>query len=212
MLPGLHLESAVADDFIRLRRPFLVLVHDVLVDRVVGLMREQFEEVRRRACQMNFKRLVIDSLDADLVRAAAVLIVVFRALNREQHVSVFRCEILAQRALPGIFEILCRDGIAIRPLVVTQMERVREAVLRDIPFLCCCWNRLAVLVERRQALEHLAEVRCLRNARRLARVKRLRLRAERCADRRLIARAAAAFAAAARKDRAGCQCCQSHGQ
>ena len=175
-------------------------------------MREECEEVRRRAREMNFERLVIDGLDADLVRAAAVLVVVLCALDREQHVSVFRSEILAQRAFPGKLEILCRDGIAIRPLVVTQMERVREAVLRDIPFLCCCRHRLAVLVERREALEHLAEVRCLRNARRLARVERLRLRAERCADCRLIARAAAAFAAAARKDRAGCQCCQSHSQ
>ena len=188
VIPAHDLERAVADERVSLGRPVIrMLLHDLAVDRERRLVREQHQEVGRRAREMDFERLVVDGLDADVIRTAALRVVFFAALDGEEHVGILRGEFRTHEALPRELEVLCCDRVAIRPLVVPQMERVRQSIVGDVPAFRGCRDRLAVLVEGGETFEDFAEIRRFRRARRLVRIHRLRLRAENRTNRHVVA-------------------------
>ncbi len=97
-------------------------------------MRHLLHEPRLRRGELHLQGRVVERLDPDLVAhrgTARLARVVFgRADDPEELIRVVRREIRRDRALPGPFEVVRRDGVAVRPAsVVPQVEGHGLAVL-----------------------------------------------------------------------------------
>ena len=78
---------------------------------------------------MDDQGLVIDGFDADFIRRSFLIEIVFGLVDTKEHIRIFRSHIGIDDALPGIFQVACRNRRAIAPFDAwTQVEGIGLAI------------------------------------------------------------------------------------
>ena len=161
----LHHVGPVADDVLGAQPLLLPAVGEALLGLldVAAVHREhrveghELQEERRGRLQPEAERVLIGRGDPDgvePVHGAAVLDLGgegLGALDVPEHVGVLGRRLGVEEALEGPHEVRRGDLVAVGPEgVVAQVERVLEAVVRDLPPLCDPWERFKCLRVRHQ--------------------------------------------------------------
>lgn len=170
-------ERSVAHVGRRFFMPVGVLFVHVLRNREQRVERRQAEEVRRRLFQRHLQRVIVERLHADVIGFRFALVILLAVLQVVQLIRVVRGGIRVEKLLPRIFKIVGRHRLPVAPLCVfAQVERVREAIVRNLPFLGDPRLHFAVFSEACQAFHDVDEHLARRRVRRFGRKQRRRLR------------------------------------
>ena len=152
-----------------------VLVDRVLAHRIRRPRRREVHEERCRTLQGHDERLVIGSLHGHSVGGAFARAEGLRALYWPEGLRVARLRRWVGRALPGVLEVRCLQGLPVRPFEAgAEVERVRKPVRRDRPLLSLTRLDLTShLIDVRERLEHVLDLLEARAARADARIHRI---------------------------------------
>ena len=100
------------------------------MDGVPGEVHLHAEEIRRGVVEGGLEGVVVEHLDADLIKIGNFSFVVGLGVFEDvEHVGVFGGEVGREDAFPCVEEILGGDGVAIRPAAVfAQLKGVNPTV------------------------------------------------------------------------------------
>src|SRR5450759_3328509 len=101
------------------------------------------------------KSIKVDSLDIVLAVDFDGLVESFTARHIVELVGVFGRQLRAERALPGILEVICCDRRSVRPGRIAKRKQIRLQVLGDRPALRNRRLRRILAVETRQPVKDL---------------------------------------------------------
>ena len=131
---------------------------------------EQAGEVGRGVVQLNDQRFFVRGADAEGIHRLFAFDDFFGVFDRIEEETVFAADRRIDAAPPGIDEIACGDGGAVRPGVVAQVEGIGFAVFRDVPFFGDAGDEVRARVFVDEADEHVAQDVHFRHALRQLRV------------------------------------------
>src|SRR5215212_4511218 len=155
-----HLVGTVVEQIFDTTRIIVaLLLHELLLLRVVGEESGETKPVRCRGQQRHLERLVVRSLDSDVVGTALARVILVRAFHeRRDDVSVDGRRLGIERAEPGVLEVMRRNRVPVRPLdAVTQGERVVESVPAYVYAFGHIWEGSGVRIQPVQARRHVLE-------------------------------------------------------
>ena len=130
MVPGNDFIGAAADHAVRIGSPRIGLGFDELPgDGIIAVERRQVEEIRCRFLQADDQGPVIDGFDADGIGRGLLIEIVFGLVDTKEHIGIFRSYVGIDDALPGIFDVACRNRRAVAPFDARpQVEGIRLAI------------------------------------------------------------------------------------
>ena len=169
-LPFAHFVGAVAGNVFGARPFFAVFFHDMPRHGVGDGVDEQAGEVGGGVVQFDDEGFVVRRADAERIQRLFAFDDFFCVFDRIEEEAVFAADRRIDAAPPGIDEVACGDGGAVRPGVVAQVEGVGFAVFRDVPFFGDAGDEVRARVFVDEADEHVAQDVHFRHALRQLRV------------------------------------------
>ena len=149
--------GAVADEIARTHEILTEFLDVGRIDGNRGLMREQAEDERCRALQLDFQRMRVQRLHAERFRFHRALVDRLAVLQHVEQIGVLRPERGIEQTPERIDEIGGDDRVAIRPFRVAQLESIGEPVGARGPARGDAGNQGAAGVIGEQALEQVID-------------------------------------------------------
>ena len=149
-----QLEGAVAHEGLGLFLPTIALIHTLLLDRAENVSGDTVQEEGGGVLQHDLEGIVIQSSCHHAVSSTGA----GEELRRAHHVvghtgSRGRRHLRIAHALPGILKVVCGHRRTIGPVRLSQMERIGQAIIGNIPGFCNTGFDAALDLSG-QALEH----------------------------------------------------------